>query len=61
MATGQARIVFDPQKVDDLTTDYVLVCPSTDPGWTALFVHARALIVERGAGQIERASGVARC
>lgn len=59
IATGLARIVYDPQKLDDLTADYVLVCPSTDPGWTALFVHARALIVERG-GVLSHGAIVAR-
>jgi phosphohistidine swiveling domain-containing protein len=59
VATGQARIVYDPQKADDLMTDYVLVCPSTDPGWTALFVHAKALIVERG-GVLSHGAIVAR-
>jgi len=59
VATGMARIIFDPQQVDNLTTDYVLVCPSTDPGWTALFVHARALIVERG-GVLSHGAIVAR-
>ena len=59
VATGVARLVFDPQKAVDLTTDYVLVCPSTDPGWTALFVHAKALIVERG-GVLSHGAIVAR-
>jgi phosphohistidine swiveling domain-containing protein len=59
IASGMARIVYDPQKLDDLTADYVLVCPSTDPGWTALFVHARALIVERG-GVLSHGAIVAR-
>jgi pyruvate,water dikinase len=59
IAVGTARIVFDPQKAADLTTDYVLVCPSTDPGWTALFVHAKGLIVERG-GVLSHGAIVAR-
>ena len=29
-------------------TGYVLVCPSTDPSWTALFTSIKGLIVERG-------------
>ena len=59
IAVGTARIVFDPQTATDLGTDYVLVCPSTDPGWTALFVHAKALIVERG-GVLSHGAIVAR-
>ncbi len=48
MATGPALIVFDPQEVASDCTNYILVCPSTDPSWTALFVHARGVIVEKG-------------
>jgi pyruvate,water dikinase len=59
IATGLARIVHDPQEVGGLATDYVLVCPSTDPGWTVLFVHARALVVERG-GVLSHGAIVAR-
>jgi len=58
-ATGVARIVFDPQEARDLGTDYILVCPSTDPGWTPLFVNARGLIVERG-GILSHGAIVAR-
>ena len=47
-AEGTARIVFDPNEAGDLGQDCILVCPSTDPGWTALFVNIRGLIVERG-------------
>jgi phosphohistidine swiveling domain-containing protein len=58
-ARGTARIVFDPGTVTDLGPDAVLVCPSTDPGWTPLFVNARALIVERG-GVLSHGAIVAR-
>ena len=59
VATGMARIIFDPQKMDDPSGDYVLVCPSIDPAWTPLFVRARALIVERG-GVLSHAAIAAR-
>ena len=59
LATGTARIVFDPAQTADLRTDYILVCPSTDPGWTALFVHARGLVVEQG-GLLSHGAIVAR-
>jgi len=59
VSTGPARIVFDPTQAGDLGTDYILVCPSTDPGWTALFVNARGLIVERG-GALSHGAIVAR-
>jgi rifampicin phosphotransferase len=58
-AIGVARIVFDPAEAGDLGNDYILVCPSTDPGWTPLFVNARGLIVERG-GILSHGAIVAR-
>ena len=59
VANGTARVVFDPREVEELGTDYVLVCPSTDPGWTPLFINARGLIVERG-GVLSHGAIVAR-
>jgi len=59
VATGIARIVFDPQQAGELGTEYVLVCPSTDPGWTPLFLNARGLVVERG-GVLSHGAIVAR-
>lgn len=59
VATGTARIVFDPRQAGDIGVDYVLVCPSTDPGWTSLFVNARGLVVERG-GILSHGAIVAR-
>jgi pyruvate,water dikinase len=59
VATGFARIVINPREVGDLGRDYVLVCPSTDPGWTPLFVSARALVIERG-GILSHGAIVAR-
>jgi len=59
VATGTARVVFQPDEASSLGTDYVLVCPSTDPGWTPLFLNARALVVERG-GVLSHGAIVAR-
>jgi pyruvate,water dikinase len=59
VASGPARVVFDPQQPGELGTGYVLVCPSTDPGWTPLFLQARGLIVERG-GVLSHGAIVAR-
>ncbi len=56
---GIARIVMDPDQITNLGQDYILVCPSTDPGWTPLFVNARGLIVERG-GVLSHGAIVAR-
>jgi pyruvate,water dikinase len=38
---------------------YVLVCPSTDPAWVPLFVHARGLVMETG-GMLSHGAIVAR-
>jgi len=59
VATGMVRVVFDPQAAGDLGEGYVLVCPSTDPGWTPLFMAAAGLIVERG-GMLSHGAIVAR-
>ncbi len=45
---GTARIIYSPTEADDLPEDCILVCPSTDPSWTALFTHIKAVVVERG-------------
>ncbi len=57
--TGTARIVIDPKEPRDLGVNYILVCPSTDPGWTALFVNAKGLVIERG-GVLSHGAIVAR-
>lgn len=59
VATGQAQIIFDPQEAAPGCVDYILVCPSTDPSWTALFVHAKGLVVEQG-GMLSHGAIVAR-
>lgn len=46
--TGTARIVHSPAEARDLPTDCILICPSTDPAWTALFTTIKGLVVERG-------------
>ena len=57
--SGPARIVHSPQEAGDLGTGYVLVCPSTDPSWTPLFVGARGVVLERG-GTLSHGAVVAR-
>ena len=58
-AKGKARIVRDPHQAQELGTEYILVCPSTDPGWTTLFLNAVGLVVERG-GMLSHGAIVAR-
>ncbi len=47
---GTVYVVTDPSEVDFSTwpEDAILVAPSTDPGWTALFTRSKGVIVERG-------------
>jgi pyruvate,water dikinase len=59
LATGPARIVRAPDEAGDLGTGYVLVCPSTDPAWTPLFVGAAGLVLEQG-GTLSHGAIVAR-
>ncbi|MGK5672013.1 PEP/pyruvate-binding domain-containing protein [Micromonospora sp. URMC 106] len=47
-ATGPARVVLDPATAHIEPGD-VLVAPTTDPGWTPLFLTAAALVTETGA------------
>jgi phosphohistidine swiveling domain-containing protein len=45
--TGWARVVLDPRGAH-LEPGEILVAPSTDPGWTPLFLTAGALVMEMG-------------
>ena len=46
-ATGRVRVIRDPLGAS-LDPGDVLVAPTTDPGWTPLFMTASALVVETG-------------
>ena len=59
IATGAARVLLDPGDVQPTERDYILVCPSTDPAWTPLFLHAAGLVMERG-GMLSHGAVVAR-
>lgn len=57
---GPVRIVLHPESTGgDLGRGYILVCPSTDPSWTPLFVNAAGLVLERG-GALSHGAVVAR-
>lgn len=47
-ATGPARVIRDPAAAR-IEPGEILVAPSTDPGWTPLFLTAGALVTETGA------------
>ncbi len=55
---GRARVILDPRGAR-LEPGEILVCPSTDPGWTPLFLMAGGLVMEIG-GMITHGSSVAR-
>jgi phosphohistidine swiveling domain-containing protein len=57
-ATGRVRVILDPVGAK-LEPGEILVAPSTDPGWTPLFMTAGALVMEMG-GVISHGAVVAR-
>jgi phosphohistidine swiveling domain-containing protein len=57
-ATGTVRVIMDPVGAH-LEPGEILVAPSTDPGWTPLFMTAGALVMEMG-GVISHGAVVAR-
>ena len=59
IATGRARVLLTPTDAHPSDRDYILVCPSTDPAWTPLFLHAAGLVMERG-GILSHGAVVAR-
>ncbi|WP_218029617.1 PEP-utilizing enzyme [Thermosporothrix hazakensis] len=56
--TGTARVILDPTNAR-LEQGEILVAPSTDPGWTPLFLTAGALVMEMG-GPMSHGAVVAR-
>ena len=46
-ATGRARVVRDPTNAH-IEPGEILVAPTTDPGWTPLFLTAGGLVTETG-------------
>jgi rifampicin phosphotransferase len=56
--SGPARVVLDPTGAH-LEPGEVLVAPSTDPGWTPLFLTASGLVMEMG-GAMSHGAIVAR-
>ena len=59
VAKGQARVLWKPTDMQPGERDYILVCPSTDPAWTPLFLNAAGLVMERG-GMLSHGAIVAR-
>ena len=59
VAMGKARVLLKPSEARLSDRDYILVCPSTDPAWTPLFLHAAGLVMARG-GILSHGAVVAR-
>jgi phosphohistidine swiveling domain-containing protein len=58
VVTGLARVILDPTGAH-LEPGEILVAPSTDPGWTPLFLTAGGLVMEMG-GAMSHGAVVAR-
>ena len=58
VVTGKARVILDPASAH-LEPGEILVAPSTDPGWTPLFLTAGGLVMEMG-GPMSHGAIVAR-
>jgi pyruvate,water dikinase len=56
--TGRARVISDPATAE-LDPGDILVCRTTDPSWTPLFMLADALVIDTG-GQMSHGAIVAR-
>jgi pyruvate,water dikinase len=58
-AEGVALILRSPGQAPPEARDFILVCPSTDPGWVPLFLRARGVVLETG-GVLSHGAIVAR-
>jgi rifampicin phosphotransferase len=58
VVTQKARVILDPAEAS-LEAGEILVAPSTDPGWTPLFLTAGGLVMEMG-GPMSHGAIVAR-
>jgi rifampicin phosphotransferase len=59
VAEAPALVLDQPLTANLPSEPYILVCPSTDPAWVPLFVHARGLVMETG-GVLSHGAIVAR-
>ena len=59
VAEGPALVLEQPDGAVIPAEPYILVCPSTDPAWVPLFVHAKGLVMETG-GVLSHGAIVAR-
>jgi pyruvate,water dikinase len=59
IASGKSKILHSPTEKKEMGSGYILICQSTDPSWTPLFVNAKGLILEKG-GMLSHGAIVAR-
>ena len=59
VAEAPALVLLDPTEAEVPSEPYILVCPTTDPAWVPLFVHAKGLVMETG-GVLSHGAIVAR-
>jgi rifampicin phosphotransferase len=61
LVCGEVRVVRHPDEIStaDWPEDTILVAEATDPGWTALFLRVKGLVIERG-GVLSHCAIVAR-
>jgi len=58
-ASGIARLIYHPNEWAKLEAGNIMVAPSTDPGWTPLFLKASGIVMETG-GFLSHGAIVAR-
>lgn len=59
LATGEAAVLLDVARAEELRPGQILVTRQTDPGWATVFFLARGLVVERG-GMLSHGAIIAR-
>jgi pyruvate,water dikinase len=59
VARGRARVVTDANRLAAFLAGEVLVCPTTDPSWSAVFPLAAAVVLDTG-GRMSHGAIVAR-
>lgn len=59
VAEAPALVLDEPPEGEAPGEGYILVCPTTDPAWVPLFIHARGLVMETG-GVLSHGAIVAR-
>jgi len=58
-ASGIAKLIYHPNEWSKLKAGNIMVAPSTDPGWTPLFLKASSIVMETG-GFLSHGAIVAR-